>query len=224
MLNTINIDKKIFYEKEFRFEIYPKMDEDMMDQLDKYLKKLNNAYPSIENNLFWKINHNQCIEVDESISTTSYDIYHQLLSILQWLFDRNYRVNGHFYYRIGNNIEYISVNSQNNLIKHFTLIDNTSINVLIGHNVNDNIQEYILEDSIKKIDMHIELDKINTSCLQLNPVENSCIESFSNRLYVAENKIKNISRKNKYYLRLLLAGGTITAIGSFVLFRKIYNK
>jgi hypothetical protein len=203
MLNVISMNKKVFYDNKFHFAILPELKNSELNLLTDYIYRDRDCY----SNNFWIVT-TKSIEANSSSIATD-DIYSHLITILEFLFERKYTVIGNFYYRIDNRIEYITIN-QNNLIKHVTLIDNNSINILFCKK-DEELEEKIMKSSINRINAYIELDRMDT--ISFNPKRISYIEKCET---VIEEKSKEKSYSKLIYIEVILV-----LVGSYVIFKYI---
>ena len=114
---------QIFYEKDVEFKITPKICEKCKPELDDHLRQIY-CEEIIKKCFYWSINYeNSTIVVDESMECTVNNIYQQLSIIACWLFENGFKILGSFCYRIGNVIEFISMNDQDTTITHYVMVD-----------------------------------------------------------------------------------------------------
>lgn len=267
-------EKHIYYQNGAHFKVSSPMNNDSIQNLQKYIDNLRNTYTTTDNamhSFFWAYNKlSNSIVVDDSSIVTDYDIFHQLSILVVWLFHNGYTLLGSFYYRIGNIIEYISITGNGRLIRHNTLLDILDINDLNKKYQNLPLDEKILldlKDKIKQFnicdtkDIYMDLsDTIQvqenvlpqeniststqensllvkypvtshatshaTSCatnLDINHIEiireeeNIMIKTIMERLTVAENKLKHLTKSNRLLLKICAIIGIFTA-SSFILY------
>lgn len=152
---------KIFFETNSKFKIEPHISESKLE-IEKYLSNYQ-IY-------FWKIDFQYSnIIVDDLSDSTSFDIYHQLLIVSEWLFNHGFSISGTFYFRINNIIEYISISHENNVFNHITLFEKNSIESFFINNTDiSTIGNSIITDMFIKIKNYIHETHFNKTIPYIN--------------------------------------------------------
>lgn len=143
---------KIFYEKDTEFKIIPKICEKDKRELDIYLRNIFHE-ETIKKYFYWTVQcDNSIIIVDETMEFTVNAIYQQLSVIACWLFENGFKISGSFCYRIGNIIEYISMNGEDTFITHYVMIDKKKLEkFFMTSNDITCIGNDIIDDAIDKM-------------------------------------------------------------------------
>ena len=181
---------QIFYYKDAKFKIIPKIHKNDMEDFRNFFINLINTYSeSGKNTFFWDLNEiNNTIIINKNIYS-SYDILDQLRLIIFWLFNKKYNVKGFLYFRINKVIEYIWTDGKTNNIKHFMLLDDNNVeeffdicvansNGEIADNCDSNkIYDKILDNTKYKIEKFLEISifgknkKLKKNNIKIYPVD-----------------------------------------------------
>lgn len=208
-VSGIITEKQIYYDKNTNFKIIPKISTDDMKQFRLFLAEIKSLYSptSNDNLLFWEFNEiDSKIIINETTNIVVNDIFNQLILLALWLFGKKYCLEGYFYCRIENIIEYIELDGISKFITHHILIDDLD-------EINEANCNSIIPDAKYKINKFIK-KKLQTSnnIIPKNNIYN--IKQFGarsnifyeNNIYKGEYKNNN---NNIYNIKQFGAGSNI---------------
>ena len=190
------MEKKIFYKKESYFIILPKLTIDDLVEFKIFTRMVKQTYNTKnEDCFFWLFDEfKNCILINDDTNIVENDIYSQLVTLVYWLFQKNYQVKGSFVCKIDNLTEVISINGIDNSVVHYTIMKDIQIDNCLSESYIPYIVNH--EESIK------ECKRIFTD--------------IQDRLSSVENKVKKIENMNQILWKICGIIGFFTA-GSFFL-------
>jgi len=160
--------KKIIYQKNTKFKIIPDLNNEYICELCKYIDELKLYYVSEVGGthlFFWKFDPNiHSIVIDSTTSEVSIDFRDQLVNIASWLFDRGFNLDGSFYLRKSDSIEYIIMRKSDRIIKHYVFVEKINIGISYAEYIDDiPIETKIMLEAEGKIQSYINAKKINSN-------------------------------------------------------------
>lgn len=214
MQNTEQV--KIFYPKFAIFKVEPKPPKNFVT----FIANLKKNYEYENTNIFfWNYCTESCEIIVEDSGQTANDIFNQFVALAIWLFSNNCTVNGFFYYRINNLIEYIFADGLTNNIQHNIIFDYLTENSCCDVDLVMEKTKFKLQSILKKslVDSSLKTmheSKIivthnfnqtnnNVACVIVNPEIKKTedlivLNNVQNRLTKAENKIKKNVQLTKF--------------------------
>lgn len=154
-------DNTLFYKRNTNFRIYPEMNDDQCDNLRKFFLTLTQ---SEEHDLFWTFSkESNTIIIDESNKNTKDNIFDQLKKIELWLLSKDFYLDGIFYCRTIDKIEFIQLKKYSKTINHQIIYDQIDLSIFLPNDkYDDTIGNCIIEDIKNKL--NILSGKRNGAC------------------------------------------------------------
>lgn len=194
--------KKIIYQKDAKFNIVPHVCDAIICDFQLYIDKVKSDYVTLAgttHSFFWRFDkYSQSIVVDETATAVSIDFRDQLIKLACWLFDREFRLEGSFYFRGFDSIEYLVINKSDRLIKNYILVEKIDVSGFSYGYVDDlQIETKIMDDAREKMysyikksdDTTIAIDAVNTD---INDTINYQIKKIMQMLYRLEKKTNRL--------------------------------
>ncbi|BCS83377.1 hypothetical protein QLL95_gp0746 [Cotonvirus japonicus] len=188
-MNNILPNSHIIYERDVHFVIVPTLCNETVKMIHDFINTLKYTHAEFyhTNCFFWKFDKEKnSIVVDNDINIVENNIFDQLVTISYWLYDRKFKLQGTFYCRTENIIEYISMDGFTNLLVHHVLIDVIEDSI-IDNEENNTIN--IMTNAKKKMDIYLNKDTNINNDLQ---TECSCKKLSSNKFYNNTFYITNV--------------------------------
>ncbi len=217
------IIKKIFYEKDAAFNIIPEINSEDSRQFRAYILELHKTYYDFYHCecFFWEYDDkNNSIIVNKKSQMVSDEILDQLKVIVQWLYDKKYRIEGSFHYRINNIIEYITSNGNDKFFNHYLLFDDKKIDEYFENNkMTEEIRTKIIIDAKNKIKKYTDISTQTNESIYpaLNKETMIVLDSMHDRIIRLENKQKSQIKINNFIFKICSMIGLLTA-GTFIYF------
>ena len=154
----------IYYEHNQYFKIVPKMDLLESYEFLNYLFKL-----KLESRaFFWDFDEKlQIIKPEQSNPNVEHDIFIQFVKLSSWIYKRGYYLEGFFYFRQKNTIEYWRCINKKYDIKHMVFFDGINPNYfvydkhhfleLMMHDVKNKVNNYTKKSWIPKFNNFIRM-------------------------------------------------------------------
>ena len=210
---TFNLEKYVFFKKNARFTIIPKLDDD-----DETFNQFNIFLCSFKQ-FFWTCDAKYITVNDNNL--TEKDIFNQLLSITFWLFNKKYRLKGSFYCWINNVIEYIHMDGLSKNIEHIILYDDIRIPYSIMNPCKLNkLGNYIINHVESKIFIFIQSKQNKNKYRLLNSDMKynltNCTTFFDQKNRLVKNRIDFLNKIKKCFCFALKIIGLFIVAPLFV--------
>ncbi|XWV24659.1 hypothetical protein QJ856_gp1125 [Tupanvirus deep ocean] len=207
---NLNNNRKIFYEKNAKFEIIPQMDQINASEFRNHIKFLADVYHSkySKDCFFWKYDEKtNCIIINDNGYAIENDIFNQFTQLVYWLFSRDYSIKGSYHSRTDNIIESITMDGKAKFVSHHILSDDEPLEIKFDNNNNSNDLDdetsKIIIDAKNKIYQHLEILK-TIPCVY-------CDSEFEEKTKDT-NAIKNKICDNKIYTKIGKIDNSISCV------------
>jgi hypothetical protein len=234
---------KLFYEIDAKFKIIPDMCQNDIKEFNVHIDYLKKTYSTDRIDcFFWKFDDNtNCIVINEDTDVVEHNIFNQILNMAIWLFNNDYYINGSFCCRTENIIEYILMDGKTKFMIHNILLDTMDIadlpeeiipdakTKIFSHNKNNHsspnsktFHKIIINDGVANKYNHVNKPvSYIVNHLEDREENKMIIETLQERLTHTENKLKLLTRNNKFIWKICSVIGVFT-VGSLMAY--IYMK
>jgi hypothetical protein len=168
----------IVYDIATTFQIIPHLNHETSMHFKDFICQIKN----VQNNFFWTFDdHRSQLVIDNSTTQSEIDIVDQFLTLVFWLFEREYHLSGSFCYRIEKMVGQLTIESTEKVVNH-----------RISYDCSDSTNSFTEYRTSRREPM-----QPTNNSMYYSPL-NTCVQ----QKFMDQQKFIDLERKNKKLLKL----------------------